>query len=132
MPFPTRRWKSPIVLALLAAAAVAGWQLLYAAEDPVVIPRPAIDSPKSARAPQTAVLAGGCFWGVQGVFEHVKGVRKVISGYSGGDSKGANYRAVSSGSTGHAESVQITFDPAEVSYGQLLQIFFPWYMTRPR
>ena len=73
---------------------------------------------------QTAVIAGGCFWGVQGVFEHVKGVRKVISGYSGGAKSTAQYETVSSGTTGHAESVQITFNPAEVSYGELLQIFF--------
>ena len=124
MSFPNTRWKTPFVVALLAGLGIAGWQLLYAAEAPVVIPFPAVDNPKSAHAPQTAVLAGGCFWGVQGVFEHVRGVHKVVSGYAGGDSKGANYRAVSSGSTGHAESVQITFDPAEVSYGQLLQIFF--------
>jgi peptide-methionine (S)-S-oxide reductase len=124
MPFPIARWKTPVVLSLLTGVTVLGWQLLYAAEDPVVIAPPKLDSPKSAHAPQTAVLAGGCFWGVQGVFEHVKGVRKVLSGYSGGDKSGARYEAVSSGTTGHAESVQITFDPAEVSYGELLQIFF--------
>jgi peptide-methionine (S)-S-oxide reductase len=70
------------------------------------------------------VLAGGCFWGIQGVFEHVKGVRKVVSGYAGGDKASANYKTVSTGTTGHAESVQIIFDPAEVSYGELLHIFF--------
>ena len=124
MTFTMPRWKTPLALAFLAGIGIAGWQLLYAAEDPVVIPAPKLDIPKAAHAPQTAVLAGGCFWGVQGVFEHVRGVSMVVSGYSGGDKGGASYPAVSSGSTGHAESVQITFDPATVSYGELLQIFF--------
>jgi peptide-methionine (S)-S-oxide reductase len=72
----------------------------------------------------TAVLAGGCFWGVQGVFEHVKGVRRVLSGYAGGAQSTADYETVSTGSTGHAESVQITYDPSEVSFGTLLQVYF--------
>lgn len=73
---------------------------------------------------QTAVLAGGCFWGVEAVFERVRGVRKVVSGYAGGDKKTANYPAVGTGLTGHAESVQITYDPKEVSYAEILRIFF--------
>lgn len=73
---------------------------------------------------QTAVFAGGCFWGVDAVFKHVKGVSKVVSGYSGGSQAAANYEAVSTGTTGHAESVQVTYDPAKVSYGQLLKVFF--------
>lgn len=73
---------------------------------------------------QTAVFAGGCFWGVEGVFEHVKGVSKVVSGYAGGQGNTANYGQVSSGRTGHAEAVRITYDPARISYGQLLQVFF--------
>lgn len=73
---------------------------------------------------QTAVLAGGCFWGVDAVFKHVKGVSRVVSGYSGGEPATANYEAVSTGRTGHAESVQITYDPAKISYGQLLKVFF--------
>jgi peptide-methionine (S)-S-oxide reductase len=97
---------------------------LLGAEAPVIIAPPAVDNPKTAGRPQTAVLAGGCFWGVQGVFQHVRGVQKVIAGYAGGDRASAQYETVSSGSTGHAESVQIVFDPAEVSYGQLLQIAF--------
>ena len=97
---------------------------LYGAQSPVVIAPPAVDSPKAAGTPQTAVLAGGCFWGVQGVFEHVRGVKQVISGYAGGERSTAQYETVSSGSTGHAESVKITFDPAEISYGQILQIAF--------
>ena len=85
---------------------------------------PALDNPKASGIPQTAVLAGGCFWGVQGVFEHVRGVHNVVAGYAGGDRSTAHYGAVGSGSTGHAESVKITFDPAAISYGQILQIAF--------
>ncbi len=77
-----------------------------------------------SKAGQTAVLAGGCFWGVDGVFKHVKGVTSVTSGYSGGSEKTAQYETVSTGTTGHAESVMITYDPAKISYGQLLKIFF--------
>src|SRR5471032_331591 len=73
---------------------------------------------------QTAVLAGGCFWGTQGVFEHVKGVRQVLAGYAGGERATAKYESVGTGTTGHAESIQITFDPAVVSYADILQIFF--------
>ncbi|MGO9802615.1 MAG: peptide-methionine (S)-S-oxide reductase MsrA [Steroidobacteraceae bacterium] len=95
-----------------------------AAEAPVAIPPPAVDNPREHGALQTAVLAGGCFWGVQGVFEHVRGVHEVLAGYAGGAGATASYEEVSSGSTGHAESVRIVFDPAEVSYGKLLQIYF--------
>ena len=94
------------------------------AEQAVVIPPPAFDNPKTAGALQTAVLAGGCFWGVQGVYQHVHGVRKVLSGYAGGEKSTAHYEIVAGGRTGHAESVQITFDPQEVTYGELLQIYF--------
>ena len=81
----------------------------------------------SAAAPaqaETAVLAGGCFWGMEAVFEHVKGVEDVVSGYAGGSARDANYKAVSSERTGHAEAVRITYDPAQIGYGKLLQIFF--------
>ena len=79
----------------------------------------------SARAAeQTAVFAGGCFWGVEGVFEHVRGVKSVVSGYAGGSAASATYEQVSGGGTGHAEVVRVTFDPAQVSYGQLMQVFF--------
>src|SRR3954447_17778210 len=81
---------------------------------------PAAASPRS----ETAVLAGGCFWGMEAVFEHVKGVTDVVSGYAGGDRKHANYDAVSSESTGHAEAIRITYDPAQVNYARLLQVFF--------
>ena len=97
---------------------------LYGAETAVVLAPPAFDNPKAEGAPQTAVIAGGCFWGVQGVFEHVRGVQKVVAGYAGGDKSTARYESVSTGRTGHAESVHITFDPAQISYGQLLQIAF--------
>jgi peptide-methionine (S)-S-oxide reductase len=95
-----------------------------AAEPAVVIPAPAIDEPAAGRHTETAVFAGGCFWGVQGVFQHVKGVTNAVSGYSGGKKETAQYEVVSSGQTGHAESVQVTFDPVQVSYGKLLQVYF--------
>ncbi len=89
------------------------------------IPDPTLDAPLAkTKGEQTAVLAGGCFWGIEAVFEHVKGVSDVRSGYSGGSAAQAQYRTVSSGQTGHAESVQITFDPSQVTYGQLLKVFF--------
>jgi peptide-methionine (S)-S-oxide reductase len=88
-----------------------------------VVPAPVLDTP-AADASRTAVFAGGCFWGVQGVFQHVKGVTAAESGYAGGDRATANYETVSGGDTGHAESVRISYDPSRVTYGQLLQIFF--------
>jgi len=89
------------------------------------LPNPVVDTPlATAKGTETAVLAGGCFWGVQAVFQHVKGVTHVISGYSGGAKETAEYHKVSSGSTGHAESVQITYDPSRITYGQLLTVFF--------
>jgi peptide-methionine (S)-S-oxide reductase len=89
------------------------------------IPDPAVDAPlASSKDEQTAVLAGGCFWGVEAVFEHVKGVSDVRSGYSGGSPITAQYEKVGTGETGHAESVRITYDPSQISYGQLLKVFF--------
>ncbi len=93
------------------------------AEGMHVVPPPAQDIAATA-APQTAVLSGGCFWGVQGVFEHVKGVTRVLAGYTGGAAGTAQYDTVSEGDTGHAESVQIFYDPQKISYGHILQIFF--------
>jgi peptide-methionine (S)-S-oxide reductase len=91
----------------------------------VALPSPVLDEAAPAvGVSRTAVLAGGCFWGVQGVFEHVKGVTAAVSGYAGGAADTANYEAVSTGDTGHAESVRITYDPTRISYGQLLRIFF--------
>jgi peptide-methionine (S)-S-oxide reductase len=94
-----------------------------AAEEAVVIPPPTTDLP-AVDGPQTAVFAGGCFWGVQGVFQHTRGVLNAVSGYDGGAKETANYPASGTGTTGHAESVQITFDPHVVTYGKLLQIYF--------
>ena len=96
-----------------------------AAEVAGPIPAPALDAaPASGADMQVAVLAGGCFWGVQGVFQHMKGVTSAVSGYAGGDKRSAHYNLVSSGTTGHAESVRVTFDPRQISYGRILQIFF--------
>jgi len=117
----------PFYLGIAAAAAIAAAPLLIShvsAEDlNKQIPAAASD-PANPAATEVAVLAGGCFWGQQGVFEHVKGVTKVVAGYSGGEKKTAHYDRVSDGDTGHAESVQITFDPHQVTFGQLLQIYF--------
>ncbi len=118
------------VLQLFAgsAAVLAGglmWQgTARSAEEAVVIPPPAQDLPPGGPGMQKAIFAGGCFWGVQGVFQHVKGVQLAVSGYSGGTAGSASYGLVSSGRTGHAESVEISFDPSVVTYGALLQIFF--------
>ena len=94
-----------------------------AAEDAVVIPAPTTDA-QAAGGIQTAVIAGGCFWGVQGVFQHTAGVVNAVSGYAGGSKNTADYSTVSSGTTGHAESVEIKYDPSKISYGKILQIFF--------
>ncbi|MEU0495088.1 peptide-methionine (S)-S-oxide reductase MsrA [Mycobacterium sp. NPDC006124] len=104
---------SPAVLAGIGTAA------------PVVVPAPAVDEPTATPGTsETAVLAGGCFWGVQGVFQHVKGVTMAESGYAGGQQATADYETVSTGTTGHAESVRITYDPSQVTFGRLLQIYF--------
>ena len=88
-------------------------------------PEPAVDIPASAeQGMQKAVLAGGCFWGMEGLFERIKGVKKVVSGFAGGQKSTAQYEKVSTGSTGHAESVEITFDPKQITYGQLLMVYF--------
>jgi peptide-methionine (S)-S-oxide reductase len=125
MTSSTFRSATRSVLPTLLAVVGVAWQLAScAAEAPVNVPAPVMDSPKQPGALQTAVLSGGCFWGVQGVYEHVKGVQKVVSGYAGGDRSTAQYETVGTGTTGHAESVQISFYPAKVSYGELLRIFF--------
>jgi peptide-methionine (S)-S-oxide reductase len=109
--------------AFAAVLAIAVQANVAAAAAP--LPAPAVDiSAASVQGPQTAVFAGGCFWGVEAVFRHVKGVSKAVSGYAGGDAKTADYERVSTGSTGHAESVEVTYDPGQVSYGELLRIFF--------
>jgi peptide-methionine (S)-S-oxide reductase len=106
---------------IVPASSAAGW---VAQEKARVIPPPSVEEPASQAKSETAVLAGGCFWGVQGVFQHVKGVSRAVSGYAGGRKNTANYETVSLGTSGHAESVQVVFDPRQISYGRLLQVFF--------
>jgi peptide-methionine (S)-S-oxide reductase len=117
---PLRTLVATLALSLLGACT-----LPPAAMAATKLPAPLLDAPPSAaHGEQVAVFAGGCFWGVQDVFTHVKGVRKTWAGYSGGGAATAHYDQVSDGDTGHAESVKVLFDPAQVSYGQLLQVFF--------
>ncbi len=109
----------------MVVAAVALWQRsAHSDERAVAIPAPLQDEPAGGVHSETAVLSGGCFWGVQGVFEHLRGVTQVASGYTGGAANTAQYERVSDGDTGHAESVRITFDPTVISYGKILQVFF--------
>jgi peptide-methionine (S)-S-oxide reductase len=110
----------PLILAGIAMLAIVP---IASAERAVAIPAPALDVP-AGKSPAVAVLAGGCFWGMEAVFEQVRGVTDVTSGYAGGDAKSANYRDVSSERTGHAEAIRIVYDPAQVSYGTLLRIYF--------
>jgi peptide-methionine (S)-S-oxide reductase len=115
----------PVVLALIAAGAAA-WLAFGSpstAEPARVVPPPLVQTGAQGTS-EVAVLAGGCFWGVQGVYQHVNGVTSAVSGYAGGSKDSAGYEAVSTGGTGHAEAVRITFDPRQVTYGQLLQLFF--------
>jgi peptide-methionine (S)-S-oxide reductase len=93
-------------------------------DKPRAIPAPAVDEQAGEATSETAVLAGGCFWGVQGVYQHVKGVVSAVSGYAGGEKNTAQYERVSTGTTGHAESVQVTFDPRQITYGRILHIYF--------
>ncbi len=118
--------RRPALLSLLAATTALTLALTAptrAAEDAVVIPAPTTDA-APASGIQTAVVAGGCFWGVQGVFQHTAGVVNAVSGYAGGTKATADYQTVSSGRTGHAESVEIKYDPRKISYGKILQIYF--------
>ena len=119
--------KTKITVAALVLASF-GWACRAGGADAAAdkaIPAPAIDAPAPEKdGLETAVLAGGCFWGLEGVFQHVKGVTNVVSGYSGGTKETATYEMVSSERTGHTEAVEITFDPRKVSYGQLLQLYF--------
>ena len=125
---PLRRRR--VLLHLTGGSLLLGAGLLWqragrSAEEALELPPPALDLPPAAgQGPQKAIFAGGCFWGVQGVYQHVKGVQRAVSGYSGGTAPTAAYELVSSGRTGHAESVEFTYDPDQVSYGALLQIFF--------
>jgi peptide-methionine (S)-S-oxide reductase len=122
--------RSPFSRLSLCAAAIGALAMssvltapASAAEEAVIIPAPAMDMP-AATGIQTAVIAGGCFWGVQGVFQHTAGIVNAVSGYAGGPKSAANYTAVSTGSTGHAEAVEIKYDPQKISYGKILQIYF--------
>lgn len=112
-----------VVLFAVLSVGAAGCHLASAAS--TVLPLPANDEAVAAGASlRTAVVAGGCFWGIQDVFQHVKGVVSATSGYAGGTAATAHYEVVSSGTTGHAESVQVTYDPKQITYGQLLRVFF--------
>jgi peptide-methionine (S)-S-oxide reductase len=113
-----------LLTALLIAAGVSFAVLRSTAEVARTIPEPAVGEGAPTAASEVAVLAGGCFWGVQGVFQHVDGVTNAVSGYAGGEQKTAHYEMVGSGRTGHAEAVRITFDPRKISYGRILQIYF--------
>jgi peptide-methionine (S)-S-oxide reductase len=117
-----------VALAALLVAAVASGHFpglgAHAADLDQRLPPPAVDEPASGAQSETAIFAGGCFWGVQGTFQHVRGVTEALSGYDGGQAATAQYETVSTGTTGHAESVRVTFDPRVISYGHLLQIFF--------
>ncbi len=125
MPRLFTRFFSPLSATVLASIAIAACSAAAIGEEAHAVPAPRLDAPLAAHhGRQTAVLAGGCFWGLQWVFEHVKGVTDVTAGYSGGSARTAQYERVSEGDTGHAESVRIEFDPAQVSYGQLLRVYF--------
>lgn len=115
-----------LIAALFVTAAWTLWTTLaVSGEAATAIPAPLVDAPpQQGAASETAVLAGGCFWGVQAVFQHVKGVTQAVSGYAGGAKETAHYEAVSADDTGHAESVAVTFDPSIISYGAILQVYF--------
>jgi peptide-methionine (S)-S-oxide reductase len=111
--------------ACAAAVLLAACNLAGARSNPVALPDPKLDIPRAAKPGKAvAVFAGGCFWGVEAVFEHVRGVKDATSGYSGGGALSARYQLVGTGRTGHAESVRVTYDPSQVTYGQLLKVFF--------
>ena len=120
------RWTPVLMLVLSGFVMLIGTDSapVLAQEKAVVIPPPAADEAASQKSSEVAILAGGCFWGVQGVYQHLKGVTAAVSGYAGGQKNTAQYEIVGRGGSGHAESVQVTFDPRQVSYGRLLQVFF--------
>ena len=120
----TRWFTLALAVGALALAAMSLGIWPSAAESAKVVPPPAVDEPAAQAASEVAVLAGGCFWGVQGVFQHVEGVSSAVSGYAGGAKETASYDQTTSGRTGHAESVRITFDPSKISFGRVLQIYF--------
>ena len=114
-----------MIVGVVVLAKIATWNRANAAENTPPLPNPALDAPLATKSgKQTAVVAGGCFWGIQAVYEHTKGVISATSGYSGGTVETAQYETVSSGKTDHAESVKIVYDPSQITYGQILMIFF--------
>jgi peptide-methionine (S)-S-oxide reductase len=121
-----RHWRSAVFLTALVLLVGVGMRAMpSAAEEAHAVPQPALDETANPQATsETVVLAGGCFWGVQGVFQHVEGVTSAVSGYAGGEKDTAQYETVSTGATGHAESVQVTFDPRKITLGRILQIYF--------
>src|SRR2546425_6515881 len=121
---PLARFALAVLLALPVASILAQTPLVHAAEPATAIPAPVVDATAPGDGLETAVVAGGCFWGVQAVFAHVKGVTLALSGYAGGTTVDPRYTEVTTGTTGHAESVRLTFDPKTISYGKILQIYF--------
>ena len=125
MPHASLFLRPVLIIVALLGAVVGLRSFSSAAQSAHSIPPPALDEPADGRAtPEVTILAGGCFWGVQGVFQHVEGVTNAVSGYAGGAADTAHYETVSGGTTGHAESVRVTFDPRRISYGRILQIYF--------
>jgi len=126
MSFRTYLFRGGVIVSSALLLALAGFvlQAPAGASEAVTLPPPAADEPAAGVTSETAVLAGGCFWGVQAVFEHVNGAKRVVSGYSGGTVNSPSYEQVTTGATGHAEAVEITFDPQQISYGKLLQVYF--------
>jgi peptide-methionine (S)-S-oxide reductase len=121
-PFAARLGCAGPIAAILSACWIGA--AAQAADAARLVPPPAVDERAGKSAAEVAVLAGGCFWGVQGVFQHVKGVLSAVSGYDGGDAATAHYEMTGRGDTGHAESVRVTFNPGEITYGRILQIYF--------
>src|SRR6204780_3667334 len=120
-----KRGSSFPVLVLIGLLSTAGFFVTRStAEEARNVPTPAVDEQAGAKTAEVAVIAGGCFWGVQGVFQHVAGVTNAVAGYAGGDKWNAHYDMTSEGNTGHAESVEITYDPRKITYGRILQVYF--------
>ena len=124
-PFIGRGFALALIIGLVTWSAVRSLGARPPATPRMPFPKPSVDEPLApAKGQETAVLSGGCFWGVQAVFEHLKGVTSATAGYSGGRTKSPGYEMVSSGLTGHAESVSVTFDPSQITYGQILMVYF--------
>lgn len=124
MPLTTRQRLTGLIVAAPLLIALAMRVMPAAAQEGLALPKPAVDLKPAQSSAEVAVFAGGCFWGVQGVFQHVAGVSNAVSGYAGGAKSTAHYEMTNDGTAGHAESVEVTYDPRQVTYGQLLQVFF--------